>query len=68
MAYTKTTWVDNSPPAINADNLNKIENGIEDHEQRIEALEQGIEDIEIYVSDTSLIINTHLTDGNEVSY
>lgn len=41
MAYTKTTWVDNSPPAINAANLNKIENGIEDHEQRIEALEQG---------------------------
>jgi uncharacterized protein YjdB len=41
MAYTKTTWVDNSPPAINAENLNKIENGIEDHEQRIEALEQG---------------------------
>ncbi len=41
MAYTKTTWVDNSPPAINAANLNNIENGIEDHEQRIEALEQG---------------------------
>lgn len=36
--------------------------------QRIEALEQGIEDIEIYVSDSSLVINTHLTDGNEVSY
>ena len=28
MAYTKTVWVDNQAPAINADNLNKIENGI----------------------------------------
>ena len=30
MAYKKTTWVDNSAPSINADNLNKIEQGIED--------------------------------------
>lgn len=28
MAYVKTTWVDNSAPAINAKNLNKIEDGI----------------------------------------
>lgn len=30
MAYTKTTWVNNSEPAINATNLNKIEQGIYD--------------------------------------
>lgn len=30
MAYTKTTWVDNSEPPINAENLNKIEQGIYD--------------------------------------
>ena len=30
MSYTKTTWVDNSAPAINAENLNKIEQGIYD--------------------------------------
>lgn len=29
MAYSKTTWVNNSAPAINATNLNKIETGIE---------------------------------------
>lgn len=28
MAYTKTTWVNGGPPAIDADNLNKIEDGI----------------------------------------
>ena len=28
MAYTKTTWVNDSKPAINAANLNKIEEGI----------------------------------------
>ena len=28
MAYTKTNWVNGSSPAINATNLNKIENGI----------------------------------------
>jgi len=30
MAYTKTTWVNNQPPAINETNLNKIETGIYD--------------------------------------
>lgn len=30
MAYTKTTWVDDNPPAIIAANLNKIEQGVED--------------------------------------
>lgn len=28
MAYTKTTWVNNTAPSINAENLNKIEDGI----------------------------------------
>ena len=30
MAYTKTTWVNDTTPAINATNLNKIETGIKD--------------------------------------
>ena len=30
MAYTKTAWVNDSKPAINAANLNKIEQGIAD--------------------------------------
>ena len=30
MAYTTTTWVNDSKPAINAANLNKIEQGIAD--------------------------------------
>lgn len=29
MAYTKTNWVNNNEPAINADNLNHLEDGIE---------------------------------------
>ena len=28
--YTKTTWIDNSVPAINAENLNHIEQGLKD--------------------------------------
>ena len=30
MAYTKTAWVNDSKPAISAENLNKIEQGIAD--------------------------------------
>lgn len=36
MAYTKTNWVNEGPPAIDADNLNKIENSVfESSEGRI---------------------------------
>lgn len=30
MSYTKTNWKNNSTPALNASNLNKIEQGIYD--------------------------------------
>lgn len=35
MAYTKTQWVNNQAPAIDADNLNKIEQGIYDAHEEI---------------------------------
>lgn len=35
MAYTKTTWVDGTTPAINSTNLNKIENGIYNNDSHI---------------------------------
>lgn len=38
MAYTKTVWVNNQAPAINADNLNKIEQGIFDTDRNVTAL------------------------------
>lgn len=37
MAYTKTVWVNNQVPAINADNLNKIEQGIFDTDAGVTA-------------------------------
>ena len=41
MAYNKTVWNNLSPPAINADNLNKIEQGIADAHDLIENLTLG---------------------------
>ncbi len=35
MSYTKTEWVNNSSPYLNADNLNHIENGIEANDTAI---------------------------------
>lgn len=42
MAYTKIVWVDNSQPAINATNLNHIENGIKGVETDLTALANQI--------------------------
>lgn len=37
MSYTKTVWRDGQAPAINAENLNKIENGIADACEKAES-------------------------------
>lgn len=42
MAYTKTTWVNEGPPAIDADNLNKIENGIYNNEIKIDSIQDWL--------------------------
>lgn len=42
MAYTKTVWVNNQAPAINADNLNKIEQGIFDADAGVTAANSNV--------------------------
>ena len=42
MAYTKTVWVNNQAPAINADNLNKIEQGIFDTDAGVTAVNSNV--------------------------
>ena len=46
MAYTKTTWVNNSAPAISAENLNKIEQGIYDNAEDCDDLLDGLIDLD----------------------
>jgi len=45
MAYTKTSWVNGSAPALSAENLNKIEEGIYNNDAAISAIkfESGTE-------------------------
>lgn len=42
MAYNKTTWVDNSTPAVDAAHLNNIENGIVGLDVRLGTAESNI--------------------------
>lgn len=42
MAYTKTNWANDSTPAINEENLNKIEQGIYDNSINIEHLSDEV--------------------------
>ena len=46
MAYNKTVWVNGTEPAINAENLNKIEAALESHDTDISDLKSQISDIE----------------------
>lgn len=45
MAYNKTNWVNENEPAINADNLNKIEAGIEDNSLQLESYGRTINEL-----------------------
>lgn len=46
MSYTKTIWVNNSAPAISADNLNKIETGIFNNAEDCDDLLDGKIDLD----------------------
>lgn len=54
MSYVKTNWVNNSAPAINATNLNKIEQGIGDNADWID--DQYFQPGEIYDKDYGAIV------------
>ena len=45
MSYTKTTWNNDTAPAINATNLNKIEQGIYDNDSAIATANTNIGDL-----------------------
>lgn len=51
MSYTKTTWVNNSSPYINANNLNNIENGIETLDNSVQTINTNINTITNEVND-----------------
>ena len=53
MAYNKTTWVNGSEPALSAENLNKIEDGIAANADDIDDLKSEIESLSVE-TDTTL--------------
>ena len=57
MSYTKTVWVDGAPPAVNATNLNKIENGIYENSIDIALADGNINTL----SERITAINTNLS-------
>lgn len=62
MTYSKTTWVNDTSPPINDDNLNHIETGIYDAHTKLDGIETGAEVNNI--NDTNA---TDLTDSGETA-
>lgn len=64
MTYSKTVWQNNRPPAINAENLNKIETALESHDTGISTLTTQVGDL----SDLDTTAKTDLVSAiNEVA-
>jgi len=61
MAYTKTTWRNNQSPAINADNLNHIEEGIYEAHQDIATNTQNIENLTTQTGANTSAISLEIT-------
>ena len=63
MAYTKTTWVNDTAPAINATNLNKMEQGIYDAHDTADAATSAISTLPKlqygYVTVSSIAANSY---------
>ena len=50
MAYSKTVWVNDNAPALNATNLNKIETGIYNNAEAVDDLKEGLIDLDTTAS------------------
>lgn len=56
MAYTKTVWVDGQAPAINASNLNKIENGIASSDATLSTTEYSTRSVTVAAADLAAYV------------
>ena len=60
MSYTKTNWVNGQAPAINADNLNKIENKLYDLDSSVSSLDTNkLEKTAVKTSTTTSATDTY---------
>lgn len=70
MAYTKTTWVNDTTPAINATNLNNIETGVENaHDKKpyvvIDSQASGTQTLN---STTTIVVNLDSETYSDANY
>lgn len=65
MAYTPTQWVNGKPPALNAENLNKIEEGIQKNDAEINSTKADLGELK---SDLNNLENVLLVDKSEDIY
>ena len=67
MAYTPTQWVNGQPPALNAENLNKIEAGIQNNDVEITSIKADLGELKSDLSDLQDIPVGNLIDGGFVA-
>ena len=67
MAYTKTTWTNDAPPAINATNLNKIEQGIYNAQDTADINAADITALETLLATGYMIVGTTTVSASTTS-
>ena len=67
MAYSKTIWVNDSTPALDAVHLNNIEDGIEDIDARLTAAESSLTQAESDISSIEFVNTTQTTAINTIN-
>lgn len=76
MAYTPTQWVNGKPPALNAENLNKLEAGIQNNDAEINSINADLGELksdltkiskDVYgITNFRVIKNEYVTSNGEI--
>lgn len=61
MAYTPTQWVNGKPPALNAENLNKLEAGIQNNDAEINSINADLGELKSDLTNTTRKTNALVT-------
>lgn len=62
--YTRTNWVNDASPDIDATNLNKIENGIEDAHERIDPMASQVSQASSNAASANATVQNHVGNTN----
>lgn len=68
MAYTPTQWVNGQPPALNAENLNKIEAGLQNNDVEITSIKADLGELKSDLAECEIVTSVDFSNAINGGY